>query len=206
MYDYYKGLRDRHHLPVWSLALYLHVGLDGVGWDVYEEYLWERRVLHFEYPYIGLPKLDGEAYLNGGNILGVALAVMMRVPDLRRVELMAQDLRRVEQSGENDARKHMLADFIGAYLDFDEEQQKEFKRLLNTESYQGVKVMATTWWHEQGEVTALRRVLQRQLEKRFGPLPQPARERIEGLPPERLEELTVTVMDAKSLKELGLED
>jgi hypothetical protein len=31
MHDYYKGLRDRYHLPVWSLALYLHVGLDGVG-------------------------------------------------------------------------------------------------------------------------------------------------------------------------------
>src|SRR5262249_35361985 len=48
MYDYYKGLRDRYHQPVWSLALYLHVGLQGVGWDVYEEFLWERRVLHFE--------------------------------------------------------------------------------------------------------------------------------------------------------------
>ena len=46
-----------HRLPVWSMGLYLHVGLDGVGWDVSGD-LWERRVVHFEYPYVGLPALD----------------------------------------------------------------------------------------------------------------------------------------------------
>jgi hypothetical protein len=102
MHDYYKGMRDRHQRPVWSLALYLHVGLNGVGWDEYEEYLWERRVLHFEYPYVGLPALEAESYVNGANILGVALAALMRVPDERRAELRAHALQRIGSSGEND--------------------------------------------------------------------------------------------------------
>jgi hypothetical protein len=80
MHDYYKDLRDRYHLPVWSLALYLKVGRDGVGWDAYEEKLWERRILLFEYPYVGLPALDAPDYGNRENILAVALAALMRVP------------------------------------------------------------------------------------------------------------------------------
>jgi Domain of unknown function (DUF4351) len=201
MHDYYKGLRDRYRLPVWSLALYLHVGLDGVGWDEYEEYLWERRVLHFEYPYIGLPGLSAEEYANGESLLGVALSAMMRVPKERRLGLVMQDLQRVAQSGENDFRKRLLAEFVTKYRQLDEAQEQEYKRLLETEPYRGVKAMTTTW-HEQGE----RKILERQLQRRFGPLSDRVRERLAVMQEERLEELADDILDGKSLKELGLED
>jgi hypothetical protein len=45
----YTHLRDKYGLPVLPIALYLRVGLDGVGIDVYEEHLWELGPLHFEY-------------------------------------------------------------------------------------------------------------------------------------------------------------
>jgi hypothetical protein len=35
MFDYYQHLRDRHGLPVLPIGLYLRVGLEGVGVDVY---------------------------------------------------------------------------------------------------------------------------------------------------------------------------
>ncbi|HKI33829.1 MAG TPA: DUF4351 domain-containing protein [Gemmataceae bacterium] len=201
MYDYYKGLRDRYHLPVWSLALYLHVGLEGVGWDVYEEHLWERLVLHFEYPYVGLPGLNAEEYANGESLLGVALSAMMRVPKERRLELVMHDLQRVAESRENDVRRNLLAGFVAKYRNLDEAQEQEFKRILETEQFRGVKVMTTTW-HEQGE----RKILERQLQKRFGPLSDKVRERLAALSAERLEELAEAILDAKSLKDLGLED
>ncbi len=50
------------------------VGLDGIGWDAYEEHFWEQRIVRFEYAYVGLPALDGEQYATGENLLGVALA------------------------------------------------------------------------------------------------------------------------------------
>jgi hypothetical protein len=80
MFDYYAQLRRRHALPVLPVALYLRVGMEGVGWDVYEENFWDRRVLHFGYAYVGLPALDGEHYLAGENVLGLALSVLMRLP------------------------------------------------------------------------------------------------------------------------------
>jgi hypothetical protein len=80
MYDYYKLLRDRHGLPVVPVALDLRVGLAGVGWDTYEEHLWQYRILRFDYLYVGLPVLEAEQYVGGGNLLGVALSALMRGP------------------------------------------------------------------------------------------------------------------------------
>ncbi len=105
MHDYHSELRQRNALPVLPLALYLHVGLDGIGIDVYEEYVFDLRILHFQYLYVGLPALDGEQYLTGENILGAALAALMRLPEARRTELCEQALRRVAGSEENDYRR-----------------------------------------------------------------------------------------------------
>src|SRR5260370_1522604 len=59
-YDYHKHLRDRYHVPVLSGVLYLRVGLDGLGIDVYEEVFLGRSQIRFEFPYAGFPALDAE--------------------------------------------------------------------------------------------------------------------------------------------------
>ncbi len=51
-----------------------------------------------------------------------------------------------------------------------------------------------------------RRLLQRQLEFRFGPLPEPVAQKLRSLPIERLEELGIAFMTAQSLSELGLHE
>ena len=84
------------------IALFLRVGLDGIGWDAYEEHFWEQRVIRFDYAYVGLPALDGEPYATGENLLGVALSALMRLPEDRRAELYAEGLKRIAGSGEND--------------------------------------------------------------------------------------------------------
>ena len=73
MFEYYIQLRRDTGLPVLPIALFLRVGLDGIGWDAYEEHFWEQRIVRFEYAYVGLPALDGEQYATGENLLGVAL-------------------------------------------------------------------------------------------------------------------------------------
>jgi hypothetical protein len=209
MHDYYKGLRDRYHLPVWSLALYLHVGLDGVGWDVYEEHLWEHRVLHFEYPYVGLSGLSAEEYANRDSILAVALAALMRVPEERRAELKAHAFQRIGASAENDARKHLLAECVDRYLELDDAEQREFNRLLTSEPYREAQIVGTTFFEQgeaKGRLEGRRELLREQLEELFGQLSPTARERLSSLPADRLVEIGRALVKAKSLKELGLEE
>jgi len=47
--SYYIHLRDKYGLPVLPIVVYLKVGLDGIGVDVFEERFWELCPLRFEY-------------------------------------------------------------------------------------------------------------------------------------------------------------
>src|SRR5947209_1512874 len=87
VFEYYVQLRRDTQLPVLPIGLFLRVGLDGIGWDAYEEFFWEHRLLRFEYAYVGLLALDAERYASGEHLLGVALSALMRVPAERRAEV-----------------------------------------------------------------------------------------------------------------------
>jgi hypothetical protein len=205
MFTYYEQLRRRHGLPVLPIAVYWRVGLDGIGWDIYEETYWEHRLLSFAYAYVGLPGLEGEHYLAGEPLLGVALTALMRVPPARRAAVHAEALRRLAEARENDDRRYLLLDCLDAYATLDEAQARELEALLRTERYQGTRAMAVTTF-EKGLLQGQRTTLRKQLEARFGRLSPVAQQRLEGLNPERLEAPTLALLEAQSLQELGLED
>ena len=179
--------------------------MEGIGWDVYEETYWGHRLLTFAYAYVGLPALDGEQYVAGEPLLGVALTALMRVPPERRAELHAEALRRLAEARENDYRRYLLLDCLEAYAALDEAQAQELEALLRTERYQGTRAMAITTF-EKGILQGRRVTLLQQLESRFGRLSSSARDRLESLSHERLEALTLELLTARSLRDLGLED
>ena len=131
MFRYYKHLRRAHSLPVLPIGLYLRVGLEGVGIDVYEEHFWDLRPVHFEYLYVGLPALDAVEYVQGDNWLGVALSALMRIPKDREGWLGAEALRKIKDAALTDQQRYMLAECVQAYLPLDKAQQREFERLTS---------------------------------------------------------------------------
>jgi hypothetical protein len=76
MFEYYVQLERDSRLPVLPIGLFLRVGLDGIGWDAYEEHFWDHPVLRFQYAYVGLPALDAKIYVDGEYLLGVALSAL----------------------------------------------------------------------------------------------------------------------------------
>jgi hypothetical protein len=229
MFSYYEQVRRHHGLPVLPIALYLRVGLDGIGWDVYEEWYWDHRLVRFEYAYVGLPGLDGERYVAGEDLLGVALTALMRVPPARRAAVHAEALRRLAEARENEYRRYLLLDCLEAYAALDEAQAEELEALLRTERYKEAQAMPMTSFEkgvqaglqqglqqgleqgleqglQQGLQQGLRTTLEKLLEARFGRLSPDAQERLERLSRERLEALALVLLKAESLQELGLED
>ncbi len=67
-----------------------------------------------------------------------------------------------------------------------------------------IPTMITTF--EKGIEQGRRHVIRMQLEKRFGPLRSGVQRRLEDWPAERLNELLLALLDAPSLKALGLEE
>jgi Domain of unknown function (DUF4351) len=217
MFQYYVQLQRDSQLPVLPIGLFLRVGLNGIGWDTYEEHFWEQRLLHFTYAYVGLPALEGEQYARGEHLLGVALSVLMRAPAERRAELHAEALKRIARSSENDYRRFLLAECVEAYSDLDEDQRERLEELLTTEPYQEVRpLMMTTY--ERGKIEGKiegqqegRRQMALDmmfvlLGAKFGQLSPDIRKRVEALSPEQLQELAANSIKAQSLKDLGLGD
>ncbi len=213
MYQYYNHLRGRHDLPVLPVAVYLNVGLKGVGRDRYEEHFGQFEVVRFNYLYVGLPKLSAVEYVESPQPLGVAPA-LMKTPRRRRPRLKAEALQRLAGCGENEYRKFLLAECVQAYLPLDEpREQREFEQLLKTSEYREVQVMATTWFEQgiqegrqQGRQEERRAILAVLLEERFGPLSASVRQKLENWPADRVGELIRKVLTANSLDELGLDD
>jgi hypothetical protein len=220
MFEYYVQLRRDTGLPVLPIGLFLRVGLEGIGWDTYEEHFWEHGLLRFDYAYIGLPALNGEQYATGENLVGVALSALMRLPAERRAELHVEGLKRIARSGENDYRRYLLAECLEAYAELSEAEKERLRALLSTPRYQEVQAFMTTTFErgiqqgiergieqgiERGILQGEQRSALRQLEAKFGPLSAAVKQRVEALPPEALAQLQIDLLRAQSLKELRLE-
>lgn len=204
MLQYYAYLRRAHGLPVLPVGLFLRVGLGGSGRDVYEEAVWGRTLLRFEYVAVGLPALDGAAYHAGPNLLGVALSALMSLPVADRARRLAEGLERIAVSGENEARRFLLAECFENYFPLPDADRPEFERLA-AERFPEGKVMLNSI-EERGRIKERRALVTKLLERKFGALPAPVVEKLNGLSPERLEEIALELVGASSLAELGLTD
>ena len=176
----------------------------------------------------GLPGLDALKYVEGENWLGVALAALMKIPKEQVAWLGAEALRRIQTAPLSDQQRFLLGECVQAYLPLNDEQQRQFERLLASEAYSGVQAMNTTsyekglqkglekaqamntTWYEKGLEKGLekgqRELLRDLLETKFAPLSASVLERLDRLPAERVRALGKAILKANSLQELGLED
>jgi flagellar biosynthesis/type III secretory pathway protein FliH len=164
-----------------------------------------------------LPALDARVYVEGENLLGVALSVLMRIADEERPWLKARAMQRIATAPLSVYRRFVLAECVEAYGGLEGPRLAEFEKLLLTEEFKEAQMLAKTSYEkgiekglEQGLEKGLgqgqRAVLARQLERRFGPLSAAARARLEGWQEERLLQLADDLLTPKGLAELGLED
>jgi len=206
---YHDFLGYRHGLPVASPALYLSVGLEGRGWDGVTEELLGDTLGTTRWPYLGLPALDGTVYVEGANLLGVALVGFMRIPEDRKPAVKARAMLRLAEGDLSAYKRFLLMELVEAYLPLDAPLRQLYKDLLETKEYQPViKVGETTFerGEKHGQLIGQRAMLRRQLEKKFGPLSGQAAARLEGWSADRLLQLGDELLTAGSLAELGLAD
>ena len=104
-------------------------------------------------------------------------------------------------------------------MSLDEAQQRKFDRIAAGEPYQGVQAMNLTSYEkgvlkgkaegkaegvEEGSRSAARRILVKQLERKFGPIPVSVMDRIRDLTLDEIDELVATIPDKESLEAMGL--
>jgi len=213
MFWHYELLRRRYGLPVFPICLFLRVGLDGLGWDTYEECLWDRELLHFKFAYIGLPALDAMTYFHGENLLGLALTALMGLPATDRARIKAEGLARITTSRENDVRKEMLAECFDNYLKLEVTEQTEFERIQAEQPPKEIPMVISRWRREgieagrqEGRQEERREMLRLLLTQKFGLLSPSVEGQLAVATVEKLGELFTRAITATSLADLGLGD
>lgn len=206
---YHDALTYQHNLPVLSLALYLQVGLGGIGWDGVDEAFWEESLGGTRWPYLGLPALDALVYVEGENLLGVAFSSLMRVPDDRRAWLKARALQRLAEAELTNQRRFLLMDFVEAYLPLEGPHLDEFRHLLTTKEFaMALKIGKTSFEKgiEKGIEKGERELVRKQLTAKFGPLSPAVNARVDAMSPAQLDDVGLRILKADTLAELGLDD
>ncbi len=165
---YYHHLRDKYRLPVLPIALYLSVGMEGIGEDTVIEYFGTMEVMRFRYLYVGLKSLDALEYSRGDNWLGVALSALMKAERDQWPILGADALLRLADAPVNEYQKFLLSDCLQAYLTLDEAGQELFERITKAEPYSRIVPMNKTPYDngmDNGLVIGIERGIERGIEQ-----------------------------------------
>jgi hypothetical protein len=129
----------------------------------------------------------------------------MRWPRPQRAQAAVAALDRIVAGTESPARKMLLCECVQAYAPLDDDQRVEFYSLLEEPQNQGVRAMVKTW-SEEGREEGKRDLVLKQLKARFPDLSPTAQQRVKEWPVEKVEEVGIALLTARSLRDLGLED
>ncbi len=223
LWRYKNQIQARYDTPVLSLVINLKRGHPGVRLETLE-----RRSLGPDFPILqyvsfGLEHCRAAEYLDRPEPLAWAFAALMDPGSWSRAELKMACLRRIAGlKGRVDP--FLLVDCVESYLQLDPGEAAELEALRSRKENQEVRAVAMTWsekqqavgWErgrqegrkegmEKGAQTGVQQVLLHQLGKRFGPLPETVRRRVEAIDSlDLLTGLAERLLSAHSLEEMGL--
>jgi len=206
MFEYYVLLRLRHRLPVFPIAILPERRVKGFEPETYSEGLFGHEFLNFNYFHIGLKGISVDDYWDDDNPISWGFASLMDSGERERTLLLIECYRRVRDSTLNEAEKSVLINFIVTCFQLTPEEEADFQRLLEQEDYQEVREMRGTYF-DKLKRQGMQEVLTRQLQAKFGPLPQEVVDRVQKIESENeLAELAEKFVTASSLVELGLDN
>ena len=165
---------------------------------------------HLEYSFrlVDVRDLDGERLLKSGKVDDNIVALLTRIADQRQaVRLVVQRIKRLRQSERQSALDRLvilagLRKMLGTMVEEEVKKVPILNNILQHEilgrEYKKGRQEGELIGRQKGELT----ILLRQLKKRFGSVPKWAEERLEKFSAKELEEVSVRLLDAKSIESL----
>ena len=160
--------------------------------------------LGFRYLACELEALPYERYRDSDNVVARLNLPNMRYDPRRRVEVYAQALRGLTSLEPDPERQLKYLDFIDIYAGLDDNERARYRREYPEEA-EKMSTFAERFREEgmqQGMQQGEARVLLRQLERKFGALPAPVRQRVEQADAQTLLEWSERILTAGSVEEV----
>ena len=224
---YYMQLRLRHGRPVVPILACLRKGRPGVALETVSDDELGPEIGCFRFYVFGLEGCRAEDSLSRSEPLAWALAALMRPEGLSRAEHKMACLRKIAGARLDNLRRFLLVNCVETYLKLEGRDAAELEALQAGECEEGKEMRAIrmTWADEMkaigreegitigkqegvalGREEGIRKTVLRLLGRRFGPLPDGVRRRVEAIRSvERLDQIVDQILVAQSLEELGLQ-
>ena len=164
--------------------------------------------VRFEYHQVKLKSLNCRDFLGSKNPLAYALMAKMDYNRRDRIRMQADFLRLILGCPVDAARQSLLIEFVETYVPLLGEELESFERLIqDDEQYKELEQMVTVYEQnglkkgmKKGIEKGKQDALIKQLGKKFGGLSKKMETEIRKIDsPERLDQLLLSVLDAKSL-------
>lgn len=210
MFFYSAWVYEAKRRPVHPVALFTYDSVARTEADTFGFPLPDCETLRFTFTPVQLRRLPWREYVNRPNPLAVALTAKMGYTREERPLVKAECIRRLILMKLDVTEEHLLLEFVGTYLRLDEREELEYNCLvgrLPAMEKQAIMDRMIDWERrgfEKGLEQGLehqRQLLARQLEKRFGTLPEEDLARLTELNGEALCDLGVAILTAGSYRE-----
>ena len=231
LWDYSIHLRSHHPEPLLSLVVFLRGGPPGPNWTVHTEEAGGDEVAQFRYLSLGLSKFPAEKLLARPEPLAWGLAALAKPGTLGRARVKFEALRRIENAPLSEREKLLLVNCVETYLPLKGREAEEYASLASAHDSPESEPMQMTRadkieakgiakgrregrkegrkeGREEGMEKGaefLRLTLLRQLDQRFGQVPEPLQERLAAIRSfAKLSAIAGRILEVQSIEELGL--
>ena len=224
MFRYFARLLEKFDLPVYPVAILSYNAPDRPEPDRYEIVFPGETILHFKYKVIQLNRLSWKDYIKTPNPAAAALMTKMAIAPADRVKV-AGEITRMMLTLKLDASKaELIYGFMENYLKLTAAEWKQYEAELDELLPEEKETRMQGWTQlgrenyargrqegrqegkqegrQEGEQVGKQEgkgsLLERQMKKRFGPVPTQLTERLNQLSVEQLDDLGEALLDFAS--------
>jgi len=160
--------------------------------------------LKYSFRLVDVRDLDGERLLRSGKVDDNIIALLTRIADQRKaVRLVVRRIKRL-RPGERQSALDRLVILAGLRKMLGTMVEEEVRKVPILNDILDHEILGREYkrGRQEGRQEEGLTILRRQIKKRFGSIPKWAEERLAKLSAKELEELSVRVLDAKSIESL----
>jgi hypothetical protein len=210
MFGYFAMIYLRHRHPIYPIALFSYDYPLRKEPNTFNITFPNKTVLSFNYDVIQLNQLSWRDFLNRPNPVASALMAKMRISPKDRPKVKAACIRMLAGLKLNPAQKRLISGFVDSYLKLDQTETQVFKselgKIIPKQEREAIMEIMTSWklegleegraeGIEKGRAEGERNLALRLLRHRFGELESDLETQINALPLDKIEELSIALLD-----------
>ena len=205
LFFYFAQLHRKYLQPVYPIALFSFDEPYRPEKDCYQVRVPGLQVMDFNFLTIQLNRLNWRDFLKRPNPVAAALMAKMEIGPADRPQVKVECLRMIAKLKLDKARTFLLSGFIDNYLRLSPIEEQQFRvevdKIKLPQERENVMEITTSWM-EQGQESATRSLVIRQLTRKLGNLSPELLARVNGLSIDRVEALAEDLLDFTSVGDL----